>query len=697
MDFLAIITFMIRLDYIGFVLATVISLAMMVDVPLMKMLYPPKYVIMILICFTSWACLITTFFISTEEGSLLQLFNLSANPNDENYQKIGAIITYKNYSIGSISLRLINLESAENGRFLLLMFIAVLSGNIVWTIKVGYLGKEYFEGIIDKVAYLPPNSKFKNMDVFEERKFEEKSHYINSFLKNLPLIMDVTWDNAVTKDQRFIHPYFEDIPYLNQKKLIEMYVNYNEFKEEQLGHRQNKLFERIYSMITDSLKELINVGNFVNLLLIVWILFFLFVKNDIPTIYSFFALIGISLLGVVRFETFFTAAQYLILIPLLLNLLICYLSNIESNPLNCSNRKIMSGSVNSDMKFPCIELLGVVIYEKNSQNYDFKFQLDQFRQTINWYLLINTFLFKILNLLFKMLKGSKEHILVESNTEELQQHAHQIMNESNKIPLLKIMIVKISRNFYIICYGMMIYVGTKGATLVNIILLSFLLFFVSSGKLIQNHWIVFYYIMNIIIIGGFLMDLILSSTFREANEFKTDQDIQALIKYLGLPSKLRDFSIDATEDNKNNVFSTFNIFLMLYMFCLIQQIASRNIYLKFYIEKLKTMNAKSKSIVLSFNKLISMMNTYSLKIYYNFGIWIAYSINMILSLTLAVSVIRYISVIYLFIVMLVHLRELRKSSFTGHLNLKTVHTLWEYFFRIKIFMIVFLIVGTFLL
>ena len=151
-------------------------------------------------------------------------------------------------------------------------------------------------------------------------------------------------------------------------------------------------------------------------------------------------------------------------------------------------------------------------------------------------------------------------------------------------------------------------------------------------------------------------------------------------------------------DNDNNIFSSYNIFLALTIFSLIQQLTSRNRYLKLSIQKIAAFEEKG-SAIFTIKQVFVTIENMILRVYYNFGVWIAYGVIMTLSLTLSITIMRWVTLLFLFLIMLLHLKSLRAASVSsnGGCNLVVVNKLWVYFFRLKISTVVFLIVGTFIL
>ena len=116
------------------------------------------------------------------------------------------------------------------------------------------------------------------------------------------------------------------------------------------------------------------------------------------------------------------------------------------------------------------------------------------------------------------------------------------------------------------------------------------------------------------------------------------------------------------------------------------------------IQKIDAFEDKGSAIFTIKQVFVSIENMV-LRVYYNFGVWIAYAVIMTLSLTLSITIIRWVTLLFLFLIMLLHLKSLRSasSSNTGGCNLVVVNKLWIYFFRLNISAVVFLIVGTFIL
>lgn len=416
-----------------------------------------------------------------------------------------------------------------------------------------------------------------------------------------------------------------------------------------------------------------------------WIMFFMFFKNYVPTIWTLIAIIGIACIGIVKFEHFLKVAQTFIIIPLFLNLLTTYFANMYMDPLKCSttNKK----------KFPCYEFLGIIREHVSTTD---RVPHDKALQLI----ILNILMFKLLTFLFKITENSN-HLFQVRTIAEMNKDIDESFNKGN-IPLIRIFFVKVASNFYIICYIMMIFVGTRGPTLTSMVLLAFLLVFVSSRKPISTHWAIFYHTMNFIVICGFLLDLVMKtlSSLDSSTTASKNPWLDSFILFVGLPSKQLDetrerLATDNSSQVQQNETSN-QTFLALYLCCLVQQIASQNVYLKIYMARIQTMKNK-KNLVVIFKKLYTSIQDFTNYLYYSIGIWVAYIVNIYLTMTLSIVCSRFILLVFIFYIVINHLNALRKSNITGHLDLKKVHKLWIWFFRAKIVVLLMFMAGAFIL
>jgi hypothetical protein len=172
--------------------------------------------------------------------------------------------------------------------------------------------------------------------------------------------MNIRWEKGMTDSDRLANKYLENIPYVDDKKLAEKYVLYTEFKNIEKHTSKKKMILNFLKIIVEAVFNFITINNIITMIMLGWIVFFMFVKNFIPTIWTLIAIIGIACIGVVKFEHFLKVAQTFIVIPLFLNLLTTYFANMYMDPLKCSttNKK----------QFPCYEFLGIIREHQSTTN-----------------------------------------------------------------------------------------------------------------------------------------------------------------------------------------------------------------------------------------------------------------------------------------------------------------------------------------
>jgi hypothetical protein len=169
------------------------------------------------------------------------------------------------------------------------------------------------------------------------------------------------------------------------------------------------------------------------------------------------------------------------------------------NPFNCP-----ISTDNRIKQFPCYEFLGFI----NMSSDDSKLPKEPASAARNM-VIINILLFKYLTFLFKITETSN-HLFKVRSIQEINLEIEDSFAKGN-IPLLRIFFVKIASNFYLICYLMMIFVGSRASNITSMILFGFLLLFVASRKPISTHWAIFYHTLNFIVICGFLIDLVMKT------------------------------------------------------------------------------------------------------------------------------------------------------------------------------------------
>ena len=155
------------------------------------------------------------------------------------------------------------------------------------------------------------------------------------FVKKVSLIMDIDWRKGMTENDRLANRFLEDIPYVDDKKLSEKYNVYKDYKNLVTKINKRRAVLNFLKILADAILNFITINNLITMMMLSWIIFFMIVKNSIPTIWTLVALVGIACIGVIKFENFLKLAQTIILIPLFLNVITIYFANLYMNPLGC--------------------------------------------------------------------------------------------------------------------------------------------------------------------------------------------------------------------------------------------------------------------------------------------------------------------------------------------------------------------------
>lgn len=410
----------------------------------------------------------------------------------------------------------------------LLFLVGVLCGASTWRIRLGYLGKEFFPDMIDSVEELPPKQEFADAFANDTLNIPE-SYYVTYFVKKISLVMDIDWRKGMTENDRIANRYLEDIPYVDDKKLAEKYNLYKEYKNVVMKVNKRRAILNFLKILADAILNFITINNIITMMMLGWIVFFMIVKNSIPTIWTLVALVGIACIGVIKFENFLKLSQTLILIPLFLNVITIYFANLYMNPLKCPIT-----TNNSVKQFPCYEFLGIIKVDENADLKPARPSAEAFRMV-----LINILLYKFLTFLFKITETSN-HLFKVRSIQEINSEIEDSFAKGN-IPLLRIFFVKVASNFYLICYLMMIFVGSRASNITSMVLFGFLLIFVASRKPISTHWAIFYHTLNFIVICGFLIDLVMKTIQSTISNSENDtKKLDSFFLFLGLPSNKLD-------------------------------------------------------------------------------------------------------------------------------------------------------------
>ena len=681
-DFLIIVLFLTEINWTGFVLGCVACFGMISQAPIFKKYAPSKYVVMLMITLTAWTIIV---------GSLLfcqriEEFTKSIQFEDRDVASVGLLVSYAKvpWLFNMLVIDLASNKNNSNLRLVLTFAIALMGGFSCYKIRLSELGKEYYCEAIKELKPLKPDQRFD--EALEDELRFGKSLYINYFLNKVCIIMGLNWRDSLYQGIKLKHRYLKDIPYLDNTALMKKYSLYSESKayfnpKDHAKRNKANVFGVAFKFLKDTIRGFFNVNNFSTIILYFWVFLFASVRNQIPTVWTLIAIIGVGFQGVIQFNTFMKVAQIFILIPLYLNFLFYYLSNIENDPFNCNMAvaKRHYGPL-------CFKQLGFVYFLRDREKDDL---FDG--KSVRYNIMIVAMLFKILTFFFKIM-GTSEEISYVKSEKEIEADIDRELAEGN-ISTAKIILVQIAGKFYTVCYIAIVFVATRDVTLTNMILLLSLLIYLSKRDLVYTHWYIFFYIVNFVVVGGFLLDLVL--------EFRSFQGLRqggskALIMYIGLPSFLKDFQNSDVGEGEYS-FSSYN-YLILYVFCLFQQLTAQNLYIQILIKKIAKITDKRSTIVKIRRKFKPLANLLD-QIYYRGGIWIGYITNITLTMFFSITVSRFMLLVFQFCILLIHLDALRAAQKDPEkrINLKLVSKLWNYYYVAKIFVLLMLLTGTFVL
>lgn len=134
--------------------------------------------------------------------------------------------------------------------------------------------------------------------------------------------------------------------------------------------------------------------------------------------------------------------------------------------------------------------------------------------------------------------------------------------------------------------------------------------------------------------------------------------------------------------------------MVLYICCLVQQIAGKNRYIKCYLiklDKIKNDNWLAQNV----NNWKQKLKMLTVKLYYKYGVWASYAVNLYLPLFQSISIFRAALFISIIVAFIVHINALRKSDSSGRVYLNSTYLCWKIFLVLKVVNLAMLIVGAF--
>lgn len=661
----------IYMNFFGFILAFFACLVSFCQIPSFDRRYSFKVMTYALFNIVCWLISISALLISS--SNMIPYFkNDMSLGNSRVKRNLGGNIPYK-YST-TLNCMIIDTSSSQNTDILfamLVMFFAFISGFILYHLALGSLSETHFKKSIAEISELPPQTTFKQVGSYEEDDMGE-SYYINYFVKKIFPIFKLKSKGCLDRQGNFTVDYIKTIPYLDVKALVKMIKVYNKWKKnidtEDIS-LSRRLIKAGLEFLVETLQDIFTISNIVYASLFGYIAFFFYFKNQNPSLFSFLPFIGIFLLGIREFKTFIFYSQFLIGVPLIINFMLFYFSNLELDIAKCKGSTM----------FYCQPWFGYIRKIGNpaiSSN------------TVLKETLVKIFLFQGIFFFYRMLKFSDE-LFVEKSSEEMNLDIEESFNRGN-LPFIRIVIIQIFSKFYVVCLMLMLYIGTSKVSYTNMVLLIIAVTYMTKTKLIKKKWIFIYVIMNLIFISAYFIDLIINSSQGVAKFLD-----KSILELIGLPVTFTDGSLlgDNVSEVGNRV-----LVMVLYICCLVQQIAGKNKYIKCYLVKLnqiKNQKDDTYNLISSVNNWKQKFKIYTVKVYYKAGVWLGYGLNIYLPLFQSISFMRVILLIVIVATFIIHINTLRVATVSGKVYLDKTYIMWKVFLVLKVINISMLIAGVF--
>lgn len=556
---------------------------------------------------------------------------------------------------------------------LFVMLFAFLSGFILYHLALGSIAEDYFKDYIEENSELPAETTFKNIRPDIEERIGE-SYYINYFVKKISRIFKIRPKTSLDRKYNLVVDYLGTIPYVDVLALQKKLKLFNKWKKK-VEYGEDSLSKKVlkvgFEFFMETLANIFTMANVVYASLLGYIAFFFYFKNENPSLFSFLPFVGIFLLGIKTFKTFIFYSQFLIGIPLILNFMLFYFSNLELDIANCKNSSW----------FYCQKWFG---YIRKIDDANFS-QSTLLKET-----LVKIVLFQGIFFFYRMLKFTDE-LFAEKSHQEMSLEIDQSFNRDN-LPFIKILIIQITSKFYIICLLLMLYIGTSDPSYTNMVLLVISVVFLSKIKLVKKKWIFIYIVMNLIFITAYLIDLLMNSSKTVSKALTLE-----ILTLIGLPVAAGP-TTQLSNTNSTEVGNKVMV-MILYICCLIQQIAGKNKYIKYYLRKLDKI--KSDQTEHNFNLIFEMNSwkqkvmTFLVKVHYKAAVWIGYGLNIYLPLFQGITFMRFLLLVCIVATFIIHINTMRVATNKGRIYLNKTYFMWRVFLVLKVVNVSMLIVGIF--
>jgi hypothetical protein len=662
----------IWMNFFGFVLAFFCCLVSFCQIPSFDRNYSFKVLTYSIFNVVCWLVVISILLMSS--SNMFSYFGdeLSMKNTKVKYD-MGGYLAYEEHP--SLKCRFINV-SDQNSDYLFAFFIllfAFASSFILYHLRMGSLCESYFEVEMAASAELPPQTTFKDTKPWLDARIDQ-SYYIKYFLKKVSLMFKINYKKSIDPNDELSISFLKTVPYLDTKAITKKLRIYKRWKEKGLEEEvslSKKIIKWFIEFLIETTVNVITISNIVYCSLFGYVAFFFYFKNDNPSFFSFLPFVGIFLLGIKSFKTFIFYSQFLVGMPLIINLMLFYFSNLRLDIGKCK------GSSN----FYCQPWFGF-IRKVDIPGYSTTALLKE--------TLVKIFLFQGIFFFYRMLKFTDE-LFVEKSTHQLNLEIEESFNRDS-LPFIRILLIQISSKFYIVCLLLMLYIGTSKVSYTNMVLLIVAVIYSTKFKLIRKYWIIIYVIMNLIFLTAYFIDLSISSSDVVKAFFSKD-----ILELLGLPvntSETADLFQKGASKTSNKI-----LVMFLYICCLIQQIAGKNKYIKCYLLKLDRIKSLKKDtnmlLIASVNTWKQRIKVFTVKVYYKAGVWIAYGLNLYLPLVQSISFSRAVMLCMIVATFIVHINALRVATVGGRVYLDKTYVLWKIFLAIKVINIAMLIVGVF--
>jgi hypothetical protein len=658
-------------NFFGFVLAFFACLMSFCQIPSFNQFYFFKSLTFSMFNMVCWFVVCSALLFSTTSNMPDYLLN-TLNLNSQ--QVRGYLGSFIPYTMND-QLNTLVLDHKKMGKdayfIIIVLFLGFLSGYLLYHLKLGCLADSFFNDQMEGVTELPPETTFKDRNVLLEEDVKD-SHYINFFLKKIGLIFNLDPKQGLGKNDKLGYEFLKEIPYFDESafsKKLKLYMKLkakNEF-EDDLSFTA-KMMQSFLKFVQETLIHIFTLSNIVYAGLFAFIAFFFYFKNQNPSIFSFLSFIGVFLLGISPFKTFIFYSQFLVGVPMIFNFMMFYFSNLDLDIAKCKG----------DSAFYCQSWFGYI--NRKAANVTFT--------TLFGEMIVKIIMFQGIFFYYRMLKFSGD-LFVEKTDREINLEIEDSFNRES-LPFIRILIVQITSKFYIFCFLLMLYIGTSVITYTNMILLIMAITYMTKFKLVKKYWIFVYVIMNILFIAAYFIDLFATNAQKISNA--------KIFALLGLPinpgtspTAITSASNALQQDSGPGKF----LVMVLYVCCLIQQIAGRNRYIKCYLTKIGKIK-RDDWLVNSMNNWKQNLKSILIKIYYKGGVWVSYGVNIHLPLFQSISIFRGILIITIIVTFLSHIKALKSSlKMGGKVDLNFTYLMWKIFLVLKFFNLSMLFVGAF--